>query len=452
MTGALRKLVNRGSALAAGPIARGSIVSVLIRITGLTLSFVQAIIAARLLGVDGYGLVAVALSVAHIAAAFALFGYGTLATREIAGWLASGKQHLLGKFARHAVVSVLGISALSAIVIFAASPFLAEYRSVILVAAAIIPAVALIQLLRGMAQGFGDVSAAQWPGEILRPAMLIALVVCSLAFIPDVTAPGFLIMFAMASLCSALAGAILVRRHMSARNTVERTANTETSDNPAFFGKAAPFFALSMLAIVQGEFATIMLALFASPEQAGLYQPIARLTPIIALPATAAAMRYAPRVSEFWNSGQMSRLADVTRTYTLATCGLTTAVTITLAGLGPLILLAFGPDFTAVAPLLWIVGAGQIFNTATGPVGYLLTMTGHVRMATISKVLGVVAALVAAVLLVPHYGATGAAIAVSVGLIAWNTAALIATRRLLGFDPSLLQLIGRRQPATGREL
>jgi hypothetical protein len=53
-------------ALRQGPIGRATIPSIAIRVAALALGFVQAILTARLLGPEGYGLVAVALSVATI--------------------------------------------------------------------------------------------------------------------------------------------------------------------------------------------------------------------------------------------------------------------------------------------------------------------------------------------------------------------------------------------------
>ncbi|WP_209347157.1 oligosaccharide flippase family protein [Pontixanthobacter sp. CEM42] len=443
MKSVISDLARKGRTLASGPVAKASIVSVAIKVTGLALSFAQAVIAARLLGVEGYGMVAVALSAAQIGATLALFGFGSLAVREIAGWLASKATHLLVPFARRAAALVLLLSAVGATIVIAIAGFWPEYRSVLLIGAAIIPVLAFIQLLRGIAQGFGDVAGAQWPGEIMRPLLLIGLIGLSLTFAP-LEPSAFLILFAVAGFGGVIAAALLVRIHLITHSS----AVVAHFAKPRWLGKAAPFFGLSLLAIVQSEFATLMLALLASPEQAGLYQPIARLTPIIALPASAAAMRYAPRISELWNSQQLPRLIGVTRVYTLATTGLTTLATLILAGLGTWILQIFGADFVSVAALLWIVGAGQIFNTACGPVGYLLTMTGHTRIATIAKATGVTIALSISALLIPYQGTAGAAIGVAAGLVVWNIISLGAVRRALGFDPSLLQFItGKKQRA-----
>ena len=438
MTAPSENRLKRTLNFASGPIARGSIVSVAIKVTGIGLSFVQAILAARLLGAEGYGLVAVALSVAQIGATLALFGYGTLAMREIAGWLASGKQHLLGPFTRHAAGSVFVFSLLAASIILAVSTLaadrLAEYRLVLLISALIIPALALIHLLRGITQGFGEVGSAQWPGEILRPLLLIAMVLGIIALQPPLTAPQFLILFAIAGFGSALASALLVRSLLKAH----LQPSPESSPTPKWLGKAAPFFALSLLAILQGEVATIMLAMFATPEQAGLYQPIARLSPIIALPTTAVMMRYAPRIAELWTSDELPRLVSINSTFTLTTTGLTIAATIALAGLGPWILLAFGAEFAGLAPLLWIIGAAQIFDAACGPVGPILMMTDKSRLALIGYSAGVLITAALGLALIPLYGASGAAYAVSGGIVTFNIIMLWMVNRYNGFDPSIM--------------
>lgn len=436
--------------LVTGPIARGSIISLAIKLIGIALGFAQAVIAARVLGAHGYGLVAVALAVVQVGATIAVLGFNTLSVREIAGWLATGATHHLAPFTRRAVATVLLISILIGcfiVLTYAFAPgLLAQYADVLLFSALIIPGWAMIQLLRGIAQGFGDVSGAQWPGEILRPALVITLALGSLPLIPRLTAETFLLFYATAAFVGVLVASMIARRHLAAHwsNGADETLP------PNWMAKAVPFLGLSVSAVLLGELATLILAIFATPEQAGLYQPVARLTPILALPATAATMRYAPRVAEFWRSDQIDRLASVTRIFSISTTGLTTLATLVLAGFGQWLLMIFGPEFTTVAPLLWIIGAAQVFDAACGPAGPILMMTGKSGVALRGYAYAVVVNALLGLALIPPHGATGAAIAVACGIVTANVFMLRDVCKKNGFNPSIFPSILRlvMRPAT----
>ena len=60
----LEKFAKSLAFLGRGPVARGSLMSIAIRVAALGLGFLQAVLTARLLGPEGYGTVAVALSIA----------------------------------------------------------------------------------------------------------------------------------------------------------------------------------------------------------------------------------------------------------------------------------------------------------------------------------------------------------------------------------------------------
>jgi O-antigen/teichoic acid export membrane protein len=92
----------------------------------------------------------------------------------------------------------------------------------------------------------------------------------------------------------------------------------------------------------------------------------------------------------------------------------------------------FGQDFRGAAHLLAILAIGQFINVASGSVGFLLSMTGHEK--TLRNNYAVTAFLAAGtgLVLIPLYGATGAAIAAASALAAQNILCMRSVHRLLG--------------------
>lgn len=428
-------------AFLAGPIARGSISSVAIRIAGLAIAFLQSVLAARILGVDGYGLTASVIAFAQLGAVLVLFGGSDFAIRECARLKAIGRTELLKPFLYKLVFLTVSLSIVLSGTIFLialVSPTLVEGSEVLaLVGLLIVPALALIRLLRGFAQGVGAVWTAQWPGEILRPGLIVAALLVALVLQQPMDAQSYLWTFlaaAAVSLIAALASAF-------SQATVPAGVAAEYAlPNKALF----PFFGLSLIAMVQTEFATLALTLLSDAFQTGLYQPVGKFALLLSVPATAAAMRYAPRVTELYTLGEHDRLRAITHTYTAATTLLTAFCALVLGFGAPWLLMLFGPDFTATAPIVWIVASSFVFNVACGPVGYLLTMVGKAGAVVVARIIGLAVSLVAALLLVPGLGAEGAAWALAAGMIAWNGVALAMVLRILAFDPSIFGFFGSR--------
>ncbi|HYD25022.1 MAG TPA: oligosaccharide flippase family protein [Croceibacterium sp.] len=422
--------------LGRGPIARGSITSLAIRAANLALSFGLAVLTARVLGVRGYGTVAVALAIVQILATLCAFGLGSLAVREIPALLARSAAPAARLFVSRAAGTVVLLSLLGgAVLVLAVAAFAgtgSPMRGELLLAAAIVVPTALLLLFRGTAQGFGRVAAAQWPSEILRPAAAIALLagaaVLGLAVRPGDYLAGFLAV----SVLSAIVAGMLSWRALPAAQ-----APLALAPDRAMLAGAAPFLGMGLAAALQAEINTLLLGWLASREQAGLFQPIAKLAPLMTVAVQSAAMAYAPRVAALWQSGDRDTLVRLTRRFTLATSVATVALVLPLVAAGPWLLAAFGPEFAQVAPLLAIVGAAQALNAACGPVGFLLAMTGRPGAALVGQLVGLAANVAVGLWLIPSHGALGGAIAMALGIVLWNLTLLVRVRRELRFDPSL---------------
>ncbi|MGM0633773.1 MAG: lipopolysaccharide biosynthesis protein [Pseudomonadota bacterium] len=102
----------------------------------------------------------------------------------------------------------------------------------------------------------------------------------------------------------------------------------------------------------------------------------------------------------------------------------------------PLVELVYGARYsTIVAMPLTILTVGQLINVGFGSTGLLLSMTGHERDTLLGQSVALVVTVVTAITLIPGHGATGAAIAVSMGLATWNILLAIQVVRKLRVRP-----------------
>lgn len=98
------------------------------------------------------------------------------------------------------------------------------------------------------------------------------------------------------------------------------------------------------------------------------------------------------------------------------------------------VLSIFGPDFVAASAALRILALGQLVNLATGSVGTILIMTGHQRISLLNSVAGAVMVVILGLILIPRYGATGAAAAASITMAIRNISATYLVWRFVGVN------------------
>ena len=104
---------------------------------------------------------------------------------------------------------------------------------------------------------------------------------------------------------------------------------------------------------------------------------------------------------------------------------------------GKEILAIFGDSYSSVYDILLILGFAQVVNSACGPTGYLMQMTGHersfVKILLICNCVGLLALLV----LTFFFGMIGAAIGSAGYLIGWNLWVRSYCIKFTGVDPTV---------------
>ncbi len=102
---------------------------------------------------------------------------------------------------------------------------------------------------------------------------------------------------------------------------------------------------------------------------------------------------------------------------------------------GKLILHLFGKDFGAGFLVLCILAAGQMFSASLGANGTLITMTGHPKVNLANSLCMGLGNLGLMILLVPRYGALGAATAAAFSFMIVNVARAVEIWFILKIGP-----------------
>lgn len=204
---------------------------------------------------------------------------------------------------------------------------------------------------------------------------------------------------------------------------------------------SGPMLLLAGLSIIISRTDIVMLGMLGGPADAGVYAIASRMAEFTTFGLLASNSIMAPLIAELYHAeGQRERLQSILRMSAWFIFLFTSIACILLLALGPFLLPLFGPDFKAAYTPMAILLCGQLINALAGPVGFLMTMTGHQNEVT--KVIGIAAVLniIGNGLAIPVFGTVGAALVTSACILFWNLVLLARVRRTLHLNPTILRV------------
>ncbi|HSW12744.1 MAG TPA: oligosaccharide flippase family protein [Solimonas sp.] len=434
MSGAALAMPTTGRGSLRG-LARGAGLSLLTRVFAAAAELLLALCIARLLGADGAGMFFVALTAMTMASVLARLGLDNALLRLGAAQSAAGDWPRLRNTAQRALGAALLAAGLATLLLLAGSfgwsrlqPGSAELASAIGWMALAVAPVALASLYGELLKSVGRVMASQWIGAAGIPFLALLLV---LGMGEGLGAHAAAVAYVAAALATALLGALAWHRALPA--TAATNATTPWS---VLFKGTASLLWIKCARLAAGWLATGALALWVSVADAGIYSVALRISLALSLFLVSINTVAAPRFAVQASQGDRAGLARTTRLATLAAVLAGGPVLVLLLAAPAWVMSCFGADFGARgASVLVILALGQCVNLLTGPVGYLLLMSGNEQAMRRCTSYGLAAGVAGVLLLTPTMGAVGAAIGTAAAMAVQNLAAAWQARRLLAAGP-----------------
>ena len=395
------------------------------------MAFVLAVLLARFLGSEGYGLYALAFAWATLLTVPAILGLNTFLVRGIAVYEVRGNwslmKGLLYRTNQLVLVTSSVIASCGAIVaVMWLSP---AFRGPFCVAMLLIPLTALTFLRQGAMQAFGRVVSGQLPEYLIRPVLIIVGVVV-LELVGVLTTTTALWANVVGVAVAFTVGAVLLRRALPA---ALRTVRPEFVTGE-WLKASLPMMLITGVWMANNYIATLMVGTIDGARAAGVYSVVQKGAEVIVILLYATNMPLAPAVARLNARGDREGLEHTTERMARATLIVSAPVAAAFMLFPHVYLGLFGSGFQSGATALAILAFGQLINAAAGPSGNILLMTGKERIAVRGVAAGLVANIVLAVLLVPPFGVTGGAIAFASSLVLWNAVLVIMARKLVGVN------------------
>lgn len=400
---------------------------------GAVAAFIMNLVLARVLGAEQSGYFFLGFTVIMFLGAVTRCGFDNVVLRHTAAAKSEGDwQAVRYVFMRGAAVTFVA-SACVATFLWLCAGFLAsavfnkpDFAPVLASIAPSVVSFALLWLIAQSLQGMGRVSAA-----------IIAMnVAANIALIIAVWFFGFRL-GAQAALAYSVGsflvlGGFLMLWHLRTTGPI-RPAAYRISLRSMVASAWPLWIVLLMTQLIQwtGQFVG---GAYLPPEEIAQLAVAQRTAMLVSFILMAVNMVVAPRFAALHAAGNMEGLRTMALTAVrLMALGAAPVVAVMLIFPGFLMGL-FGEGFSGGTVLLQVLAVGQFVNVLTGSVGYLLSMSGHER--DLRNTLLIVAPISVAItfILVPLYGALGAALSTALAVGAQNLLAVYWVKRRLGFN------------------
>lgn len=423
---------------------KGSAGVLFLQIAGIFFSLAISMLLTRALGVQQFGLYNYVLALISILVIPAQFGVATLIVRETAKaeamkewgtmkgvWLWSSRISL--------VISCLLIFGSILYFNFFSANTDAIVKAVFISGCLLIPLISLNSMREAALRGLRRVVLAQLPDSVFRPITLILLILIVMLINKNHFSAKMVISFNVISTFMAFLFGVYLLKTVSPPSVAACKA-------PKYMHKAwllsvLPLSLLEGVNIINAQTDIVMLGIFGTMADVGIYKVAFQGAYFTTLGLTAISTAATPYFSQYHAEGNIFSLAKTARNCARGSMILALPVFILFYFWGDVILgLLFGQEFKIAYRVLLILSTIQLINAAFGTSGRILNMCGYEKDTLLGMSLAAVINIILNYLLIPKYGAIGAAMGTGTAILFKNFLLWFRVYKRLNIDSSILGL------------
>ena len=403
---------------------------------GLGLNYFYAVVLARILGPEQFGLYSLGLGCFALLSVIGLAGLDTAILRFVPALRAQSDGDGVGRSIRAALVLASGLSIVFAAVLLCGADSIAnrlfhnnEASSVLSVFALSIPFLVVSTVSLAALQAFREVRWRTFVKYVCEPVVKVAVTLGLVWW-------GWGLMAALLALPVAL-GLTAVLALLPLRRILPKGSESASS-NRAY--RDVFYYSLPLLGgLIFNALATrsdvLLLGYWSSMEEVGVYSAAFQTSAIMALMLGTLESIATPFLSESISKNDPREIRSLTGTTLRWTVTGTLPLCIVMVVFAKDIMGLFGSHFETGAICLIILAIGQFFYSATGCSHGMLLWAGHSKLVMWNSLVAAAAQIGLYLLLIPSYGIIGAAVATAASLILTLILRTIQVRYLLNIWP-----------------
>lgn len=411
-------------------LLRGTAIVLFGLITRMGLLVVTEIVAARHLGPTNYGLLTWAITVVAVGSMLSCLGLPTAARRFLPIYLQDkDSARLRGTVLLVTIVtSTVGLLAMTVLYASAGTlslRLLGDPAELPIFQALVfaLPFWNIIKTAAAVSAGFKRPMIKVLLEDILVPLgmLLVVSVAATLSFGAREIALGYVAVYILSS----LSGAGMIRLRSPYQHTTSVAPRFELRE---IIGFSWPLIFTETLGKATGIVDILIIGIVATSADVGLYRVGSDLAVTMSAVLMCFGYLYLPIASEHFARkdfiGWEALNARIARWTMLASFPI---FAILFFRAGEVLQILYGAEYAAVRPVLLILAANYFLHAALGFTGSNLVVAGNTRWQLTAHVAALVIKVAGAVMLIPHYGVTGAAVATLAGTCATNAINLLVT-------------------------
>ncbi len=423
-------------------VLKGSSAAFLLRVAGMVSSYSLIFLISHVYGADVLGIFALCLTLLQVFTVLGKLGVDTAMMRFVSEYSTSGEFIFISRMSKLALNILLPLSSVICILVFFYSREIAEvvfkkgYLTPYFKIAAlgIVPNI-FIMLNSERLRGLKKIKEYSFLRNVAIPLFAFGILGISSVFISHKVLPVLIYMIVV--VITAIISFIFWRKAFTAEsgnsNVLSMNQGKSRPDYRKLLGLAIPMLFTTSLLLIMGWTDTIMLGIFKTTADVGIYRVSLRLAAIISITLIAFNAILGPKVTELWEKGKVNELKKVVRQATAIVFVSSMIGFIILVIFRHLILGMFGPEIRSGSTAFIFLLLGQLFNSAVGSVGLILMVTGKQIVIQNVMIAGTIINITLNLLLIPNYGINGAAFASMTSMIFINIIPFIYVKKFMGF-------------------
>lgn len=419
----------------------GGGVALAINVMAVAGHFLLNVLFAHWLGIGGFGRFVYGFSWAQVLAVLVTAGLGAAALRFVPEYLRSGDFGPLRGFLTFGRAVPVGVGVAVAGAGVALLRLLgpnARMATVLAMGMVLVPLLAVVTFQGQFLRGAGRIGYALGSQNLGPPVMGLLLGGC-LWIAGHLNPESALAAMGAGCLVVAWVQSFWIRR--SVPSPVFRAAIAVKARY--WLRVSVPMLVVVAFTVALAKTGILVVGAIAGARNAGLYAAASRVASLVGFFLTAVNAIAAPDIARLFQEGDENGLLRLaTRVSWLAFVPSLGVAALLFVFRVPVLRL-FGGGFESASTVLVVLLVGALVNALTGPVGYLLMLTGLERRAAGIYGTAAIINLAASVSLTITMGILGAALATAASTVLWNVLCLREVRRTLRLSYTPLGYPGR---------
>ena len=402
---------------------QGSKNALILKIFGMSLNYLMIMLISKLYGIGAWGSFALLLVLIQIGTIFSILGTDIVLLKNIAIFNKREDRRNIIQIILRVLIIVIITNLITILIFFMNVNNIQkiffhrnDLSELIKLAILSIPFTAFVQLISQVLRGFKSISKHVFIEFISKYLFMISFII--IFYNIEKNNYDIIYSYLLALFITIIIGISWIYKNI---NLIGNKNNSKLKNKYKDILKSSiPLFLAGSMIFIKTWIDSIMLGMYRTEYEVGIYSLVVRLAGLVSLPLMAINTIAAPKFAEYYAA---KKYADFERTirYTSKMMFFSaTPILISLLIFGKFLMKLFSDEYVVGFSALVIICFGQLINVMSGSVGYIMQMTGEEKTFQLITTFTVIIGVILNYYLIPTHGIEGAALATAITTMIWN--------------------------------